>query len=89
MKTDGCQCSVSHGLTGGRGWRAPARNPGASFVPLSPASATRSIKARLTEQLKQPQLLDVSFWRLAESSSGDEPRSIDRVLFESGLPAMK
>ena len=34
---------------GGRGWRAPARNPGASFAPLSPAPATRSIKAPLTE----------------------------------------
>ena len=104
MKTDGClsqdrrvaeymatatQCSVSNGLMGGRGWRAPARNPGASFASLSPAPATRSIKARLTEQFKRLLILGVSFWRLAESSSGDEPRSIVRVLFESGLPAMK
>ena len=32
---------------GGRGWRALARNPGASFAPLNPAPATRSIKARV------------------------------------------
>ncbi len=34
---------------GSRGWRALARNPGASFAPLSPAPATRSIKVRSTE----------------------------------------
>ena len=29
---------------GGRGWRVPARNPGASFAPLSPAPATNAVK---------------------------------------------
>ena len=43
----GTGCSVSNGLMGGRGWRASARNPEASFAPLSPAPATRSIKARV------------------------------------------
>ncbi len=40
------QCSVSNGLMGGRGWRVPVRNAGASFASLSPAPATRSFNAR-------------------------------------------
>ena len=43
------ECSVTDGLRSGRGWRALARNPWVSFAPLSPAPATRSIKARVTE----------------------------------------
>ena len=54
------ECSVTDGLMGGRGWRALARNPGASFAPLSPAPATRSIKARVTkhESLKATTLFE-------------------------------
>ena len=42
-------CSVSNGLMGGRGWRAPVRNPGAS-APLSPAPATRRLVRQSMEQ---------------------------------------
>ncbi len=43
------ECIVTDGLRGAWGWRTLARNPGASFAPLSPAPATRSIKARVTK----------------------------------------
>jgi hypothetical protein len=44
---------------GGRGWRVAVRNPGASFAPLSPAPATRSIKSPMTEHWRGS-----FYWRL-------------------------
>ncbi len=43
-------CSVSNGLMGGWGLESASLKPRGFFAPLSPASATRSIKARLTER---------------------------------------
>ncbi len=60
------ECSVSKGLMGGRGWRASARNPGASFAPLSPAPATRSIKARVEcDRGIGPSRMDIHVRRMA------------------------
>ena len=51
-------------IEGWPGLESAARNPGASFAPLSPAPATRSLKAVLTEHL--PFLLRDCSWAFGE-----------------------
>ena len=83
-----CEDSVGNG-----GWRrrVQARNPGASFARLSPAPATRSIKARLKEHWSHPPyenngvmicpalILCGRPWRSVIVLSGSIPRAVKMV----------